>query len=275
MAEYSEDLNRQYGQKGLGDRIITTFERAGFQTENLTLDDLALIDQLHAGGIEATRYLAERAGMKPGMTVLDLGSGLGGPARVLAAEFRCQVTGVDITEDFVLASRQLTDLMGLTDSASFLIGNALDLDFKDASFDAVWIQNSVMNIENKAQVFREAHRVLKGGGVLALESIMADRKPESRFPVFWADRPEISFLTNSAELQEMMAEIGFAQLSWEDITEKSAQSNRKLLPVYAEKAPEIGMHIFTDNLYQKIVNTLTGLEDGTYRYIYAVYKKSA
>jgi len=274
MTEYSEEINRHYGQKGLGEMIITTFERAGFHADALTLDDLALIDQLHAGGIEATRYLAEMAGMKPGMTVLDIGSGLGGPARVLAAEFDCQVTGVDLTEEFVLAARQLTDLVGLSGSATFRIGNALDLDFEEASFDAVWIQNSVMNIENKPQVFQEAHRVLKGEGVLALESIMADRKPESRFPVFWADRPEISFLSTIEDLQAMMAGIGFEQVNLEDITEKSAHSNRKLLPVYAKTAPEIGMHIFTDNLYQKIVNTLAGLEDGTYRYIYAVYKKS-
>ena len=274
MSEYFEEINRQYGQKGLGDLILNTFERAGIQAEALTLDDLALIDQLHAGGREATQYLAKLAGIKPGMSVLDLGSGLGGPARVLAAEFGCRVTGVDITKEYVLAARQLTDLVGLSGSAEFLVGNALELDFEDASFDAVWIQNLVMNIENKAQVFREAYRVLRGGGILPMESIMADRQPESRFPVFWADWPEISFLSNAAELQAIMAEIGFTQLNWEDITEKSARSNRKLLPVYAQKAPEIGMHIFMDNLYQKIVNTLAGLEDGTYRYIYAVYQKS-
>jgi SAM-dependent methyltransferase len=275
MSEFSDHINHQYGQRGMVGLILSMYESAGIPSDQITLDDLSLIDQLHAGGRDGTRFLAELARITPGLNILDIGSGIGGPARTLAAEYGCRVTGIDITEEFVLTARQLTDLVGLSDRVTFRVGNALDLAFEDNSFDTVWIQNSLMNVEEKAQVFREAYRVLKSGGNLAFESIMSGGTPEARFPVFWADRPEISFMTIPEEFKSMMGEIGFRQLTWQDHTEKSAESNRKLLPVYKGQVPKIGMHIFMDGMYEKILNTLNGFEDGTYLYIYAVYRKFA
>ncbi len=275
MSEFSDQINHQYGQQNMIEMILSMYEGAGIQSDQITLDDLSLIDQLHSGGREGTRHLAELAGITPGLNILDIGSGLGGPARTLADEYGCRVTGIDITEEFVHTARQLTDLVGLSDQLSFRVGNALDLAFEDDSFDMIWIQNSLMNVEDKAQVFREAYRVLKDGGTLAFESIISGGKPEAHFPVFWADRPEISYMSDPVEFQSMMREIGFTQKVWHDNTEKSAESNRKLLPVYEGQAPKIGMHIFMDGMYEKILNTLNGFDDGTYLYIYAVYQKSA
>ena len=275
MPENSEKINHQYGQQNMFESILSMYERAGIRSDQITLDDLSLIDQLHSGGRDGTRHLAELASINPGLHILDVGSGIGGPARTLAAEYGCRVTGIDITEEFVLTSEKLTDLIGLSDQVSFRVGDALDLAFDDEKFDAVWIQNSLMNVEDKDQVFREAYRVLKGGGTLAFESIMSGGKPESRFPVFWADRPEISFMSLPEEFRSMMAEIGFTQVVWADNTMKSIEANRKLMPLFDGQEPRIGMHIFMDGMYEKIVNTVHGFEDGTYVYIYSVYRKPA
>ena len=87
------------------------------------------------------------------MHVLDVGGGLGGPARTLAVEFGCRVTVVDLAESYVEAGRMLTSLMGLDDRVTFHVGDALDLPFDDGAFDVVWTQNSGMNIADKERLY--------------------------------------------------------------------------------------------------------------------------
>ncbi len=131
MTDYSASINKQYGQEELNDIILDAFVNEGIDVDALTLDDLSRFDQLHSGGRDATRVLANLAGLKPGMKVLDIGSGMGGPARTLAADFGCKVTGLDITDAFVMAAQMLTERVGLSDRVSFRVGNALDLDYED------------------------------------------------------------------------------------------------------------------------------------------------
>ena len=92
------------------------------------------LDQFHTRGLAATAELAELAGITADMSVLDVGSGVGGPARFLAATYGCHVTGVDLSEPFVDAARYLTERTGQSGQVSFQVASALELPFDDGSF---------------------------------------------------------------------------------------------------------------------------------------------
>ena len=128
------------------------------------MEGLAPLDQLHIRGKEATLDLARLAELTPGMLVLDVGGGIGGPARTLANEFGCVVTVLDLTEEFCRVGEMLTARTGLSDRVTFRPGNALDMPFPSSSFDRVWVQHSSMNIAAKERLFAEIHRVLRPGG---------------------------------------------------------------------------------------------------------------
>lgn len=273
MSDYSSSINRQYSQSKLYDRILDAFRNEGINVDALTLDDLSRFDQLHAGGQEATRVLAKLAGLKPGMAVIDIGSGVGGPARTLAAEFGCHVVGIDITEEYVNTAKLLSEKVGLSKLVSFIEGNALQLDFYNETFDAVWSQNVIMNIEDKYRLFQEAHRVLRSNGILAIEALMAGTRGETRFPVFWADSPDVSFMITPDSFRKMMTEIGFLERVWEDVTLKAIDGNSKhqAFPRYSHD--RVGLHILYTDVPRKAENTNRGLQDGTYVYVYAIYER--
>jgi cyclopropane fatty-acyl-phospholipid synthase-like methyltransferase len=274
MADYRESINKHYGRVELHAIILQAFNKEGIETDDLTLDDLARIDQLHTGGRGATRVLAELAGLLPGMKVLDIGSGLGGPARTLAAEYGCTVIGLDITEEFVKTAQLLNKVVGLSESVDFREGNALDLEFEHGEFDVVWTQNAIMNIENKDRFFREAHRVLRSDGLLALEAFMAGPNEAPHYPVYWADSPNVSFLSTSNSFRHMMTDVGFEELVWKDVTQKALERGRWRPADSGAATNTIGPHILFSDVSLKAENTRKGLEDGSFVDIYAVYRRA-
>lgn len=273
MSDYSTAINKQYGQADLSAKILDTLDGVGKDLNALTLDDLALFDQLHAGGREATRALAKMAGLRPGMKVLDIGSGVGGPARTLAAEFGCQVIGLDLTETFCEAAEILTARVGLADRVTFRQGSALDLPFDDESFDAVWTQNTIMNVADKAQLFNEAHRVLRLKGVLALEAIMMGPLPEIPYPVFWANDSSVSFVVPPAEFRQLTTATGFEELGWEDVTAQVIDGASRQQAAAPATPPRLGLHLVYENVPQKGANTMRGFKEGSIVDIQAVYER--
>lgn len=215
----------------LAEAILAALAAAGKDLGALTIDDLAVTDQFHGGGKAATVRLARLLGATPGLHVLDVGGGLGGPARTLAVEYGCRVTVVDLTESFVRAARALTARLGLDDRVSHQVGDALDLRFPDGTFDVVWTQNSGMNIADKARLYAGFHRVLRPGGRLATQEPMAGPAGPPIFPVMWATDPASSFLRPPAEMRTLIARAGFAERAWEDVTEETAG------PATAESIP--------------------------------------
>jgi MPBQ/MSBQ methyltransferase len=214
----AETISAHWGRDGLGQRILDALAAAGMRLDALTLDDLAPVDQFHAGGKDATVRLARRAGLSPGTRVLDVGGGLGGPARTLAVEFGCSVTAVDLTASYVEAARMLTARLGLAGRVIHQLGNALDLDFDDGAFDCVWTQNSGMNIADKARLYAGFHRVLRRGRRLALQEPMAGPGGPTIFPVMWARDQTGSFLLAPAEMRAVIEAAGFRAEAWDDIT---------------------------------------------------------
>jgi SAM-dependent methyltransferase len=162
--------------------------------------------------------------------VLDVGSGLGGPARVLAAEFGCSVTTVDLTPSYVEAARMLTARLGLEDRIRHEVGDALALPFGDDSFDVVWTQNSGMNIADKATLYRGFRRVLRTGGTLAQQEPMAGPAGPVHLPLMWADDPADSYLLAPEEVRQLIETAGFAMEAWEDVTDNALQPGPELPP---------------------------------------------
>jgi MPBQ/MSBQ methyltransferase len=211
----------QYGRPDLLERLRSAVAAAGLSWNALRPEDLAPFDQCHTRGREATLELAGLAGITAGQSVLDVGGGLGGPARTLAATVGCQVTVLDLTPGLCEAGEELTRCTGLTDQVRFEVGDALALPFPDRAFDLAWTQHSSMNIPDKPRLYAEIRRVIRPGGRLALQEIAAGPRGPIAFPVPWASRAELSFLLPEPELRARIREAGLRERVWRDRTDDS------------------------------------------------------
>jgi len=210
--------NAYWGRDGLDRTILDALRAAGRNVDALTVDVLAPADHFHSGGKSATLRLARLAALRPGLSVLDVGGGLGGPARTLATEFGCRVTVVDLTESYVRAGAALTARLGLGDRVTHRVGDALALDVGADPFDVVWSQNSGMNIAEKERLYAGFARVLRPGGLLALQEPMAGPVQPVVFPVMWARDAGSSFLRAPGEMRRVIEAAGFTVRAWDDVT---------------------------------------------------------
>lgn len=230
-------------------RLDAALAAAGLDRPGIAPADLTFVDQFHSRGRKATLELAEAAGLRPGLRVLDLGSGVGGPARTLAAEFGCSVTGLDLVADYCRAARRLTGLTGLDDRVRFVCGSALQAPFHDGSFDVLWTQHAAMNIADKKRLYAECARLLVPCGRLALNDVVAGLAGPPHFPAPWARDPATSFLATADELRGRLAVAGFQIVSWEDRTETVADWAKEALAKQAARAasgagePALGLHL--------------------------------
>jgi SAM-dependent methyltransferase len=210
--------NAYWGRDGLERKILDALAASGKNVDALTIDDLAPADQFHGGGKGATERLARLAGLKPDTRVLDVGGGLGGPARTLAGQFGCRVTVIDLTESYVRTGAALTTRLGLADRVTHRVGDALALDVDGEPVDVLWTQNSGMNIADKERLYAGFARVLRPGGLLVLQEPMAGPVQPIVFPVMWARDASASFLRPPDAMRAVIEAAGFRVRAWEDVT---------------------------------------------------------
>ena len=211
-------IARHYAREDLAERILGALEAAGKDTSRLTVADLAQVDEFHARGRPATAELASALGLTPSMRVLDVGCGIGGPSRYVAATCGCRVTGIDLTEEYCRVATLLADKVGLGERVEFRQGNALAMPFEDASFDAAYTQHVAMNIEDKAALYAEVRRVLKPGARFGIYDLLQGDGGDVLFPVPWARDASISFLVRPTELRALLEAAKFEISSWRDTT---------------------------------------------------------
>jgi sarcosine/dimethylglycine N-methyltransferase len=228
-----------YGKDGLLESILGALRAAGKDLERLAVDDLVPIDQFHLRGRDATLELVQLAGLGRGEQVLDVGGGIGGPARTLAGA-GCSVTVLDLTEEFCRTGAALTERVGLAGRVTFRQGSALAMPFEDAAFDVAWTQHSSMNIEDKERLYAEIARVVRPGGRLAIHEIMAGEEAPPHFPVPWAAVPAISFLRPPETVRGLIDARGFRERAWRDVSAASLAWLRERL---AAPAPPLGLHL--------------------------------
>lgn len=271
-------LNEHYGVANLGDELLDALEAAGKDVDALTREDIASFDEFHIRGREATRELAGLADLEADARVLDIGCGVGGPARTLAAEFGCDVVGIDIVEEYRRTAELFTDRVGLRDEVRFERANAIDLPFEDDHFDVVWFEHTLMNVEAKESVFEEVARVLELGGALALYEICAGTGDEPVFPVPWASDPSLSYLETPDRLREMVIDRGFDELTWRDVTGPSLEWFRDVVASMrsrpADAPPPLGLNLLMGaETPTKATNVVRNLEEERIAVVQGVYER--
>lgn len=214
-------ITGHYGRGSLRERLEAALAEDGADPARPSLEALAPYDQFHTRGLEATREIADQLAVAPGDHLLDIGSGIGGPARYMHSRFGCRVTGIDLTAEFCELAHHLTGRLGFGAAVRFEHGDALAMPFAEASFEGAYSMNVSMNIADKDAFYREVRRVLKPGGWLVLSEIAKGAGPEVDYPVPWAAGPEASFLSTPEQTRAGLEAAGFEILRFRT-TEKEA-----------------------------------------------------
>ncbi|MBV8653186.1 MAG: methyltransferase domain-containing protein [Alphaproteobacteria bacterium] len=268
-------VTAHYGTGSLRQIVEDALRRAGLDAPHLSWSDLTPLDQFHVRGLAATKELAAALPLAPESHVLDVGSGLGGPARFLAATTGCRVTGIDLSAAFVEVATMLAQRAGLAGRVTYREADALALPFAEASFDHAWTQHVAMNIADRARLYGEIRRVLKPSGRLAIYDVVEGEGGDLIFPVPWARVPEISFLATAEAMRAALTAAGFSELSFEDKTDAG-------LTWYAEQQaraaagtrPALGIHVVMGAEFPGMAANLgRNLREGRARLVQAVVER--
>ena len=217
----SEDITSHYASDDvLSTRIAEGLALSGLNLKALTAKDLAVVDEFHVRGRVATLELAAKMRLTPASVVLDIGSGLGGPARTVAQTYGCPVAGIDLTQAFCDAAQDLSHWVNMADRVSFRQGDATALAFLDDSFDAIMTIHVGMNIASKDKMYAEAILVIKPGCIFAVYDILQGEGGDVHYPVPWAREPSISHLATPDQMKSLLRGAGFRIL---EITDSTAE----------------------------------------------------
>jgi ubiquinone/menaquinone biosynthesis C-methylase UbiE len=263
-AHYTGDV----GSK-VADRVRALLGTLG--PDGVSLERLAALDHFHVRGADATAELARLAGVQAGWTVLDAGSGLGGPSRHLAERYGCHVEGVDLTPAFVEVAELLSERAGLADRLSYTVGDVTALPFEPARFDLVWCEHVVMNIADRPSLYREFRRVLKPGGLLAFYDVVSIDGPATpQYPLPWSETPATSFLQTREATLDTIGASGFVIQSERDVSQEALRWFQRITET-ARQGPNLSvvmgprMAVMAPNLARSVREGSLGLLMGVAR----------
>lgn len=269
MATVEPGIARHYEILALEERILAALADTGVEIAHLSADDLAAVDEFHIGGIAATRELIDQMGLKPGARLLDIGSGIGGPARFAATNAGADVTGIDLTQSYVDIATSLSKRVGMAGKTRFVQGSALDMSFAKASFDAAMILHVGMNLPDKAKLMSEAARVLKPGGVFAVYDVMRLKDGALTYPLPWASDATMSFVATPADYRAAATAWGFSVTAERPrgafAIEFFATMRARMAAAQAEgkkPPPSVGL-VMGEDARTKIANLTAALEGGS------------
>jgi ubiquinone/menaquinone biosynthesis C-methylase UbiE len=206
---FENTVAEHYTRGNLLESIEASIAKLGKSEASVTLEDLAAVDEFHIGGRQATENFLNQLHFSEQDHILDVGCGIGGAARYIANKHRNRVTGIDLTQEYIDTGRVLSEWVGLDRRVNLHQASAVAMPFVDEHFDGAIMMHVAMNIEDKAQLFRELFRVLKPGSTLGVYDIMRMTDGELAYPVPWATVAGTSCLATPGEYKQAMEDAGF------------------------------------------------------------------
>jgi sarcosine/dimethylglycine N-methyltransferase len=273
MTDVHDGVRDHYRSTGLIDRLKASLGVFGADDRRLTPQQLGALDQFHTRGLSATAEVAELAGIKSETAVLDIGSGVGGPARFLAATYGCQVMGIDLSEAFVDAARYLTERTGQGGQVSFQVASALEMPFYDGSFDLALLQHVAMNIAERERLYREIRRVVRVGGRFATFDVVSNGG-DPYFPLPWRRTAATSFLWTASATRAAIEAAGFRTVAWQDDTEAAKVWIAQMRAPTALATPNLGT-VMGPDFAQLVGNLGRSLREGRLGILTAVFEAAA
>ena len=257
--EATDTISRHYESPNLLARIEEGLGKMGKSPTTVVLDDLGPVDEFHTRGPAATAELIALLNAGPGTHVLDVGSGLGGPARRLAAATGCRVTGIDLSADYCAVGTELTKWLGLTEQVKLTQGDgAQAADTAAGPYDAAWTIHVGMNVRDKPAFYAGIAKALKPGASFVIYDVLSNGGGDIHFPVPWANTAESSFVATLDEMKGHLAGAGFEVLQASDQTAESLaffeESAARLQKLGAP--PPLGLHLVLGPDFAKMIPNL-------------------
>ena len=249
------------------ERVKIALKEANLLEKKLEIEDLFPLDQYHARGIAATIELADKLNFSKNSTIIDIGCGLGGPARYFSKRFNCNVYGIDITEAFIEIGNYFNKLTQIDHQVKLLKGDGENLPYQTEFFDGAVSQHVTMNIENREQFFNEAFRVLKKGAIFGFSEHGLGTKGSPIFPLPWADNEDMCFLKTPEYTKSLLKKIGFKNIKIISTGGKYISGYNSLLKKgQSNEKPTLGIHVIGgDSMLERSKNSMQSIiENRTY-----------
>ncbi|MEN8186013.1 MAG: class I SAM-dependent methyltransferase [Bacteroidota bacterium] len=266
----------QYNQPKLFEKIIKRLVELEVDINNVSISDIAGVNEYHVRGAEVSNELAQEIYLNKAK-VLDVGCGLGGLCRMLANDHNCEVTGIDLSHEYIRTAKNLSELIGLSDKTEFIQGDALDLPFEKDSFDIVWTQHVQMNIKEKTKFYSEIRRVLKDEGALVYYDIFKKNRKDIDYPVPWADNASVNFLETFSAVDDRLNNLGFAKIQTTDQTSKAKHFLIGLFEkIKINGPPKLGLNVLMgESTEEKLSNILKCIEENKIELQSGIYRKKS
>jgi SAM-dependent methyltransferase len=222
-----------------------------------SLDNL---DQFHIGGADAVDLLIPTLTLANDDRVLDIGAGLGGPARQIARRTAHHVVGIDLTPAYVEAARALTARTGLSDLVQFQLGDIATFQ-PDPLFQAAITMHVQMNVQDKTTWFRHIADSLAPGARLAVWEVCRPRPADLAWPMPWSLDGTDSFIATPQALLSAIESAGFSATEW---TNESTWVQGWIAKTFADGLPAgPALPMLLDGGYTRVINFATALTNDT------------
>ncbi len=258
-------VSDHYTQGDLLETLRAALAGLGKTADNVTIEDLAPVDEFHIGGRQATEHFIGQLNFAGRDHILDVGCGLGGASRFVASKYNSRVSGIDLTPEYIETGKVLSAWVGLDKQVALHQGSALSLPFQDAFFDGGFMMHVGMNIEDKVRLFAEVHRVLRPGAFFGVYDVMRISDGELSYPVPWATGSSTSSLAAPAYYRQALHKAGFkvtAENNRYDFTMTFFNELQAKMEA-GGSPPPLGLHtLMGENTPQKIQNMIRNISAG-------------